>query len=173
MNDTKRTRANARAARWRERNRDQHIAAVKRWQAVNKDKINARRRLYRKEREQRDPLAKLRRVLGNRLRKLLRAINRRKDSPTLKVVGCSAEFLRAYIEARMKPGMTWDNYGTVWEIDHATPFASGKTKREIERLSHYTNLQPLWSDVNRAKADSVPIQAALNFYEQATAAKQL
>jgi hypothetical protein len=35
------------------------------------------------------------------------------------------------------------------DIDHIVPVSSGKTKDEIIKLNHYTNLQPLCSKINR------------------------
>jgi predicted nucleic acid-binding Zn ribbon protein len=71
------------------------------------------------------------------------------------LVGCSWQFLADYLEARFKPGMTWDNHGE-WEIDHIRPCASfDLVNRDDQRLCfHYTNLQPLWKHENRRKSDS-------------------
>ena len=40
--------------------------------------------------------------------------------------------------------MTWDNHGK-WHIDHIIPLAKAQTEHEVYKLSHYTNLQPLWA----------------------------
>lgn len=77
------------------------------------------------------------------------------------MVGCSPAFLRKHIEARFQPGMTWENYGSAWQIDHAKPLKSARTKRELLRLFHYMNLQPLWTPVNLAKAAKTPTQMQL------------
>ncbi len=55
--------------------------------------------------------------------------------------------------------MTWDNRGNpkdgileinkTWDIDHIIPLASATTEEEINKLNHYTNLQPLCSYTNR------------------------
>ena len=55
--------------------------------------------------------------------------------------------------------MTYDNHGKYngelnygWDIDHIEPlFPKGikRTKEDILRLNHYTNLQPLCSKINR------------------------
>lgn len=46
-------------------------------------------------------------------------------------------------------GMTWDNYGKVWVIDHILPIASFNVEieKELLRANHYTNLRPYWKDV--------------------------
>ena len=52
--------------------------------------------------------------------------------------------------------MTWYNRGMYngefdygWDIDHIIPVSSATTKEEINKLNHYTNLQPLCSKINR------------------------
>lgn len=52
--------------------------------------------------------------------------------------------------------MTWENRGLYngelnhgWDIDHITPLSSAKSEEEVYSLSHYSNLQPLDSKINR------------------------
>ena len=52
--------------------------------------------------------------------------------------------------------MIWENKGLYngefnfgWDIDHIIPLSSAKTEKDIIRLNHYTNLQPLCSKINR------------------------
>jgi len=51
-------------------------------------------------------------------------------------------------------GMSWDNYGTDWQIDHIIPIKYDNPSLEdvIERL-HYTNTQPLHATENMAKGN--------------------
>jgi hypothetical protein len=46
--------------------------------------------------------------------------------------------------------MNWDNRDK-WHIDHIIPLASAKSPEEVEKLCHYTNLQPLWASDNMSK----------------------
>jgi hypothetical protein len=50
--------------------------------------------------------------------------------------------------------MSWDNHGK-WHIDHIIPLASAETEEDIYRLSHYTNLQPLWAEDNWRKNSKI------------------
>ena len=53
--------------------------------------------------------------------------------------------------------MSWDNYGKYgWHIDHITPISLAQTEDEIYKLSHYTNLQPLWWRENILKSNKLP-----------------
>ena len=75
---------------------------------------------------------------------------------SLKLIGCSLEKLRSYIEGQFKPGMSWKNYGD-WHIDHKLPCASFNLSIPEEQQScfHYTNLQPLWAAENVRKGIGV------------------
>lgn len=44
--------------------------------------------------------------------------------------------------------MSLEQYFSV-NIDHIIPLSSAKTEEDIIKLSHYSNLQPLCSKVNR------------------------
>jgi hypothetical protein len=66
------------------------------------------------------------------------------------IFGCSIEFYKSYIESQFKDGMSWNNHGE-WHIDHIKPLGLAKTERELKKLFHYKNVQPLWADENRKK----------------------
>ena len=52
--------------------------------------------------------------------------------------------------------MTWDNRGVyTWHLDHIIPISTAKTIEELEKLSHYTNMRPLWSEDNRIKSNKI------------------
>lgn len=68
------------------------------------------------------------------------------------ICGCTKRELRLHIQAQFKPGMTWDNYGNEWEVDHITPVRFFEdTRAGEEALHHFSNLQPLWVQENRKK----------------------
>lgn len=68
------------------------------------------------------------------------------------IFGCSPDDLRKYIESKFIDDMSWSNYGfNGWHIDHNTPLYSAKTEEDLKKLSHYTNLQPLWKSENITK----------------------
>ena len=69
-------------------------------------------------------------------------------------MGCTPEFLKEHLQSQFKDGMGWDNYGS-WHIDHIIPLSVAKDEKEIYRLCHYTNLQPLWAIENLSKGNKV------------------
>lgn len=73
-------------------------------------------------------------------------------------VGCDAQEFKKYMESKFSRGMTWENYGTAWEVDHIVPLAKFDltTREGLAAASHYTNLQPLWTADNAEKSDSLP-----------------
>jgi hypothetical protein len=74
----------------------------------------------------------------------------------MNIIGCTPSFLKEYIENQFKDGMSWDNYGFYgWHIDHIIPLSSAKTEEDLYKLSHYTNLQPLWMIDNFIKGNSL------------------
>ncbi len=95
----------------------------------------------------------------NRLKKNMRhhttkGIVNNKLYGTAEILGCTWEFFRDYIEEQFRDGMTWDNYGREgWHLDHIIPLYSAKTDKEVYRLNHYTNLQPLWAEDNLKKSN--------------------
>lgn len=80
------------------------------------------------------------------------------SAAVLKWAGASVSEVRAHLESRFKPGMTWDSHSfTGWHIDHIRPIASFDLSDPVHVAAcfHYTNLQPLWAKENLDKRDRV------------------
>jgi len=62
------------------------------------------------------------------------------------ILGCTIFFYIKYLENQFYPEMTWENYSTVWEIDHIIPIASfkGELIEKQKEAFHYTNTRPLF-----------------------------
>lgn len=78
-----------------------------------------------------------------------------KNSSALELLGCSVPEYIAYIDSKLSPEMSWDNYGKVWTIDHIRPCRSfDLTVPEQQReCFNYKNTQPLLWNENRSKND--------------------
>jgi len=69
------------------------------------------------------------------------------------LMGIRVNQFRSRIQGMFREGMSWDNWGSVWELDHIKPLASfDMTKREEKKKAfNYTNCQPLFVEENREK----------------------
>lgn len=113
------------------------------WQKENRE----RRRLRLNERYQTEPNFRIAVNLRTRILKALE--NNQKSGSTLELLGCSVDFFKVYLESLFSYGMSWENHGTVWHIDHKRPCASfDLSDPEQQKICfHYTNMQPLyWRD---------------------------
>lgn len=120
----------------------------------NKEKINKRSLIYRKEILSKDSIFILKTRIGTSIRRVLRLNNIQKTFLTKDILGCSLEHLRYHIESLFQNGMSWENMNE-WQIDHIVPTSIAKTKEEIILLNHYTNLRPLWNLENILKSNSI------------------
>jgi hypothetical protein len=123
----------------------------------NSDKIRIYRRKYKAKRYYNDQIYKITVCVRSRIRSILKLKQISKKYNTFDLIGCSPEGLKIHLEKQFTIGMTWKNYGQYgWHIDHIIPLDSGKTEKEIYKLCHYTNLQPLWWKDNLSKGAKLP-----------------
>jgi hypothetical protein len=85
------------------------------------------------------------RLIRNCRRRLRYFSKLKENKHTKELIACSPSELHFHLQSKFILGMTWDNYGKVWHIDHIIPLSSAKTHEDIIKLCHYTNLQPLWA----------------------------
>ena len=60
--------------------------------------------------------------------------------------------------------MTWENYGSKWQIDHRKPLNPRKeiSMEEFIGRCHFTNTQPMWKSQNLSKSNKeIPIDLIL------------
>jgi len=110
---------------------------------------------YRKQRYNNDPQFKLRIILGNRLNEVLKKNKTYKTSNIIKLLGCSLDEVKEYLEKQFTTDMNWGNHGIYWEIDHILPCDSFNLSNieQQKQCFHYTNLQPLTKIDNRIKSN--------------------
>lgn len=132
------------------KNKDKLTEYKKNYIKKNKDKINKYYREYNVKKRREDCMSRLRHNYRNRTYNAFCKKGFSKSSSTMTILGADWEFLKEYIEAKFSKGMNWSNYGE-WHIDHIIPLSTAKTKSELEKLCHYTNLQPLWEFDNLSK----------------------
>ena len=120
---------------------------------------NARENEIRKQRRDADPTYRLKLCIRANTARVFRGRIKTERSGAL--LGCTTTAARKWIESQLPPGWSWNNYGTVWNIDHVYPIAAANLNAPIERLAvcNYRNLRPLASSANAAKGDSVTPEA--------------
>lgn len=122
----------------------------KKYRQENKEKVKKQLREYIKNRCKIDINFKLAKNLRHRIYKSLKGIN--KSQITLKLLGCSLDFFRLYLQNKFQPEMSFSNYGK-WHVDHIIPCASFDLSKpkEQKKCFNYKNLQPLWAKDNLEK----------------------
>jgi 5-methylcytosine-specific restriction endonuclease McrA len=78
-----------------------------------------------------------------------------KNGTSKEYFGVDYNGLRAWLECLFKPGMTWENHGAVWEIDHIVPLSRFDLTKEADGKAawFYANLAPAWKCDNRKKGN--------------------
>lgn len=114
-----------------------------------------RRAEIRRERYADDPQYRLRDLLRSRLRGAL--AGRDKAGSAVELLGCSVPEAVRHIERQFHDGMTWENRGVKWHLDHIRPLAGFDLTdpAQLAQACHFTNLRPLAAVANIAKGDRV------------------
>ena len=120
--------------------------------AAKRTKTNERVR----DRYTTDPLYALKCRLRCRVYSALKRKGFRKNTKTAIMLGCTYEDFKAYTEARLPLGMTWELFLTQGHLDHIVPLDAADTEEDVYALNHYTNLRPMWGPENLAKSDTLP-----------------
>ncbi len=148
---------------WRENNKDQFLGLCKKYR--DKDETKAKRNAYLRQKYL-DESVKIKHLYRCRIRGLLKQAGEKFEKDGLKGVekyeatlGCTFPTLRKWIEFNFKDGMTWENFGSKWHLDHVTPCASfDMTNKEHQSLCfHWSNLQPLDGIENIKKSAKIDL----------------
>lgn len=136
------------------------VSSIRReYQRTEKYKI--KKRLYRKqylEIKKNDIQFRLAHNLRARLQSALNYKSR--SGSAIGDLGCSTAQLKLHLEAQFSIGMNWNNYGNghdKWNIDHIIPLSKVDltSREEFLKVSHYTNLRPMWAIENIKKGASI------------------
>ena len=147
------------------KNKDTITIAKKKWVEANKDKVQLiKRRSYEKNIEssresqrryhakmKSDPQYRLHKNISKYIWECLKG-NKNRTS-WMEFVEFTPEQLKAHLEAKFKPEMNWDNYGTYWHLDHITPISWFDLNTQWSEAWKLSNLQPLEASINSAKCN--------------------
>jgi hypothetical protein len=122
----------------------------------NKEKINKQKNNYHKLKIKFDSLYKLTHNIKGLIHQSIKRKCYSKKTKTYNILGCTYDEFKIYLESKFELWMNWNNHGLYngelnygWDIDHIIPLSSAKNEKEVLKLNHYTNLQPLCSKINR------------------------
>lgn len=145
----------SRLARQKERNAAYVLSEEQKRRRLEQSKAPhraAKHRARMKERYHKDPSFRLRQRVANSIRKAMKGAT--KTSRTFDLLPYTPDELRAHLESLFVPGMTWENYGSAWHIDHHCPqyLFDMTIKDQVLMCWDLTNLRPLWKHLNLAKS---------------------
>jgi hypothetical protein len=125
---------------------------TRRWQIENPEKTKEHRRKNKNR-----PSERIKSSTKARLRKYL--FNKAEAGITYReIIGCTPKELQVYLTNLFTEEMSWENYGTAWDVDHIIPcraFDQTKTNHVI-KCWNYRNLRPMLKMSNYFKADLMP-----------------
>ena len=157
-NDPKyRERCNREHKKWKEKNKEYLQQYFKQY---DKNRTPEQRKAHyeaTKKRLKIDPSFKIAKNIRRRI--LLALKGKYKSAPSLKLTGApSWEFVWNHLKSTFKEGMTKENHGTVWHIDHIIPCSSFDLTKPEEQMKcfNYTNLQALFVFENLSKSNKMP-----------------
>lgn len=147
-------------------NRESILAKCREYRERNSEAVKIRQRDFQKRnktvrnrntkaRLERDPVFAMAVRVRIRLCQAIKAKGYTKRSANTKLLGCSWAEFSAHIEKQFTKGMNWENRH-LWHLDHIIPLSSASNIEDLERLCHFSNIQPLWAEDNMAKNDKMP-----------------
>lgn len=141
---------------WYKNNPEKSKIRTQRWRANNFDKV---RMIGRKSsaKQRSTPEGKLNCSISAAIYRGLR------NNKAGKYWGTQVNFtltqLQKYLEKQFQPGMTWNNYGVEWHVDHIIPVSVFNFEKpedlDFKRCWALKNLQPLWAKDNRKKQNKI------------------
>ncbi|MDD3847602.1 MAG: hypothetical protein PHC90_14735 [Syntrophorhabdaceae bacterium] len=150
--------------KWRSENRERHIDNVRRWRVNHPEETKQYARIT-GQRIRATVKGRLNANIKRYIAYSLHGTKRGRHWETL--VGYTVDQLKTHLEKLFKPGMTWENYGTAWHIDHKVPIVAFNFKSpdelDFNRCWALKNLRPMWATQNISKGAKLekPFQPSL------------
>lgn len=138
------------------KNKKSYIDRAYKWLNENRDYRNLINKEYVKNKRKNNKIYNISCKIRHRTKELLRKKNFKKNQSFKEYIGCTVEEFALHIEKQFKQGMTWEllQCGKI-HLDHIIPLSFAKTEEEVYKLSHYTNIQPLWAVDNMKKGNRI------------------
>ena len=129
----------------------------------NKDKIIKQTSDYKVNKMKNNPTFKFEVRLRARIYHAFKSQNLKKRERTLKYIGCTSSELKKWIEYQFYDGMTLENYGKYYHIDHVKPCSSFDLSKEedIKECFSWKNLRPYLASKNEKKSSKIILKDIL------------
>jgi len=140
-----------------EQYRENRKSYVGKWLMNNADKRRQYQRKAVKKRKILDPGFKVQCNLRHRLKDIMGKVKKGGTEHRNNLTGCTTKQLASHLESQFKRGMTWENYGKKWHVDHILPCASfdHTDPNQVAQCWHWTNLRALDAVTNMKKSDTI------------------
>lgn len=142
---------------WAKKNPEKHRRKTERWRANNADKAKEISRRNQADRRS-TPWGRI----TNRIRSVMNIGIKNKSSGQgkyNKVLGYTWLEAREHIESMFQDGMSWDNWGDLWEVDHIVPVSSFRYEsihsKEFVDCWKLENIRPLLKHENAKKGAKI------------------
>ena len=158
-----------RKKQWRKNNPEREKEARQKYNEKNKDKQNEYHRQWKANKRITDINYKLKENISRRIRYELNTLLKgNKTRRTTEYIGCTIEELKTHLEKQFSGGITWENYGSLWHVDHIIPCSSWKLQDAFENTCcwNFRNLQPLLASINQSKNDTHSTEVKAKYIEE-------
>lgn len=159
--------------KWLEENAEYKKQKDKEYREENRDKYNEVHRTwmknnYHKLKEKGGEQWALKKMKSNISRRIREILGQQKSEKCMDYVGCSLEDFRSHIQSTFSEGMTWENYGSEWHIDHKIPISAWdhSIPEEVGACWNFKNLQAMWAPENIKKKDTFNQEEKDLFFKQ-------
>lgn len=118
------------------------------------DNYNPDREKIRADRRWTNPSYRINKIMSSQINK---CVSDKSGTSWVKLVNYTLSELKEHLQQQFRDGMTWDNYGPVWHIDHVKPIShfkfTSKDDPEFTECWGLKNLQPLLKHENLSKGN--------------------
>jgi hypothetical protein len=143
---------------WQKENRPKLREYHRGWRNVNKEHVREYKREAEKQHYRSDPAYRLTKNMRYGVWACLKEREADKVLRTFQMLPYTVEQLKAHLESKFQPDMTWENYGD-WHVDHKRPISNfnfnSHKDPDFRECWSLDNLQPLWGEENWSKGSKI------------------
>jgi hypothetical protein len=150
--------------KYNDANRDSRVDYSRRYRTANPEKVRETHRNHKRKKRRSDPWFKMSCSLRTRQWQFFKGTQR--PASMVRDMGCEPEFFLRHIASQFTAGMTMENYGKFWHLDHIYPLAAAdivNNRIHFLAVANWRNLQPMLGPENVEKKDKVTPEAQALF----------